>query len=157
MSLLLPSSPAINRFTGTLIGPDDDGYDTARRVYNGTIDRYPALIARCESVADVSAALAHAREHELEVAVRGGGHSAPGFGTSDGGIVIDLSPLKAIQVDPVRRIAWVQPGVVWGELDAATQEHGLAVTGGRVSSTRASGLPPRPRRGRLGREKGLAG
>src|SRR5918995_1856681 len=82
MSLLLPSSPAIHRFTGTLIGPDDEGYDSARRVYNGMIDRYPALIARCESVADVSAALAHAREHELEVAVRGGGHSAPGRSTA---------------------------------------------------------------------------
>ena len=133
MSLLLPSSaPTIHRFAGTLIGPDDDGYDAARRVHNGMIDRRPALIARCESVADVAAALAYAQAEELEVAVRAGTHAAPGFATTDGGLVIDLGPLKAIHVDPVRQIAWVQPGVLWGELDAATQEHGLAVTGGRV-------------------------
>jgi hypothetical protein len=156
MSLLLPSSPAIHRFTGTLIGPDDDGYDEARRVYNGMIDRYPALIARCESVADVSAAIVHARRHGMEIAVRGGSHSAPGFGTSDGGLVIDLGPLKGIQVDPARRIAWVQPGVVWGELDAATQEHGLAVTGGRVSSTGVSGFTIGSGSGWLERKMGLA-
>jgi hypothetical protein len=156
MSLLLPSSPAIHRFTGTLIGPDDDGYETARRVYNGMIDRHPALIARCESVADVSAALLHARQHGMEVAVRGGAHAAPGFGTTDGGMVIDLSPLKAIHVDPFRRIAWVQPGVVWGELDAATQEHGLAVTGGRVSSTGVSGFTLGSGSGWLERKMGLA-
>jgi hypothetical protein len=156
MSLLLPSSPAIHRFTGTLIGPDDGGYDEARRVYNGMIDRYPALIARCESVADVSAAIVHARRHGMEIAVRGGSHSAPGFGTSDGGLVIDLGPLKGIQVDPARRIAWVQPGVVWGELDAATQEHGLAVTGGRVSSTGVSGFTIGSGSGWLERKMGLA-
>jgi FAD binding domain/Berberine and berberine like len=156
MSLLLPSSPTIHRFAGTLIGPDDDGYDEARRVYNGMIDRYPALIARCESVSDVSAALLHAREHGMEVSVRGGAHAAPGFATSEGGIVIDLSPLKAIHVDPVRRIAWVQPGVVWGELDAATQEHGLAVTGGRVSSTGVSGFTLGSGSGWLERKMGLA-
>jgi len=156
MSLLLPASPAIHRFTGTLIGPDDDGYDAARRVYNGMIDRYPALIARCESVADVSAALLHAREHGLEISVRGGAHAAPGFATTEGGMVIDLGPLKAIQVDPVRRIAWVQPGVVWGELDAATQEHGLAVTGGRVSSTGVSGFTLGSGSGWLERKMGLA-
>jgi hypothetical protein len=156
MSLLLPSSPAIHRFTGTLIGPDDDGYDEARRVYNGMVDRYPALIARCESVADVSAAVVHARRHGMEIAVRGGAHSAPGFGTSDGGLVIDLGPLKAIQVDPARRIAWVQPGVVWGELDAATQEHGLAITGGRVSSTGVSGFTIGSGSGWLERKMGLA-
>jgi hypothetical protein len=156
MSLLLPSSPAIHRFTGTLIGPDDDGYDEARRVYNGMVDRYPALIARCESIADVSAAVVHARRYGMEIAVRGGAHSAPGFGTSDGGLVIDLGPLKAIQVDPARRIAWVQPGVVWGELDAATQEHGLAVTGGRVASTGVSGFTIGSGSGWLERKMGLA-
>ena len=156
MSLLLPSSPAIHRFTGTLIGPDDDGYDDARRVYNGMIDRYPTLIARCESVSDVSAALLHARRHGMEIAIRGGDHAAPGFGTSDGGMVIDLSPLNAIHVDPVRQIAWVQPGAVWGELDAATQEHGLAVTGGRVSSTGVSGFTLGSGSGWLERKMGLA-
>src|ERR687896_2720898 len=143
MSLLLPFAPSIHRFTGTLIRPEDDEYESARRVYNALVDRRPALIARCESVSDVAAALAHARAHGMEVAVRAGGHSAPGFATTDGGLVIDLSPLKAIRVDAVRRIAWVQPGVLWSELDAATQEHGLAVTGGRGSRTGAAGLPPR--------------
>ena len=156
MSLLLPSSPTIHRFAGTLIGPDDDGYDEARRVYNGMIDRYPALIARCESVSDVSAALLYAREHGMEVSVRGGAHAAPGFATSEGGLVIDLGPLKAIHVDPVRQIAWVQPGVVWAELDAATQEHGLAVTGGRVSSTGVSGFTLGSGSGWLERKMGLA-
>jgi FAD/FMN-containing dehydrogenase len=157
MALLLPSSvPAIHRFSGKLIGPDDDGYDEARRVYNGMIDRRPAFIARCESVADIAAALAYARTEGLEVAVRAGGHSAPGFATTDGGIVIDLTPLKAIHVDPVRRVAYVQPGVVWGELDTATQEHGLAVTGGRVSSTGVAGFTLGSGSGWLERKMGLA-
>jgi FAD/FMN-containing dehydrogenase len=157
MSLLLPSSvPTIHRFSGTLIGPDDDGYDAARSVYNGMIDRRPALIARCESVADIAAALRYARAAGLEVAVKAGGHAAPGFATTDGGVVIDLSPLKDIQVDPVRRIAWVQPGVLWGELDAATQEHGLAVTGGRVSSTGVAGFTLGSGSGWLERKMGLA-
>jgi FAD binding domain/Berberine and berberine like len=156
MSLLLPSSPAIHRFTGTLIGPDDVGYDDARRVYNGMVDRYPALIARCESVADVAAALLHARQHGMEVAVRGGGHAAPGFGTIDGGLLIDLGPLKAIHVDPARRVAWVQPGVLWSELDAATQEHGLAITGGRASSTGVAGFTLGSGSGWLERKMGLA-
>jgi FAD/FMN-containing dehydrogenase len=157
MSLLLPSSPpAIHRFSGTLIGPGDDGYDEARRVYNGMIDRRPALIARCESVSDIAAALAHARAEGLEVAVRAGGHSAPGFATTDGGIVIDLTPLKGIHIDPVRRIAYVQPGVLWGELDAAAQEHGLAVTGGRVSSTGVAGYTLGSGSGWLERKMGLA-
>ena len=152
----LPSRYSLHRFSGTLIGPDDDGYDAARRVYNGMIDRRPALIARCESVSDVAAALAHARAHGMEVAVRAGGHSAPGFATSEGGLVIDLGPLKGIHVDPVRRVAWVQPGVLWSELDAATQEHGLAVTGGRVSSTGVAGFTLGSGSGWLERKMGLA-
>jgi FAD binding domain/Berberine and berberine like len=157
MSLLLPSSaPSIPRFSGTVIGPDDDGYDDARRVHNGMIDRRPALIARCHSVPDVAAALAYARVQGLEVAVRAGGHAAPGFAMSEGGLVIDLSALKAVHVDPVRRIAWVQPGVLWGELDAATQEHGLAVTGGRASSTGVAGFTLGSGSGWLERKMGLA-
>jgi FAD/FMN-containing dehydrogenase len=155
MSLLLPA-PVIPRFEGALIGPDDDRYDEARRVFNGMIDRRPAVIARCESIADVAAALAHARANGLEVAVRGGGHSAAGFATCDGGLVIDLSPLRGIAVDPLRRIAWVQPGVVWTELDAATQEHGLAVTGGRVGSTGVAGFTLGSGSGWLERKMGLA-
>jgi FAD/FMN-containing dehydrogenase len=157
MSLLLPSSaPSIPRFTGTLIGPDDDGYDAGRRVYNDMIDRRPALIAMCETVPDVAAALAYARAEGLEVAVRAGGHAAPGFGTTEGGVLIDLTGLKAIHVDPARRITWVQPGVLWGELDAATQEHGLAVTGGRVSSTGVAGFTLGSGSGWLERKMGLA-
>jgi hypothetical protein len=157
MSLLLPSSaPAIPRFSGTLIGPDDVGYDEARRVHNQMIDRRPALIARCESVPDIAAALAYARREGMEIAVRAGSHSSPGFATSDGGLVIDLSPLKAIHVDAARQIAWVQPGVLWGELDAATQEHGLAVTGGRVSSTGVAGFTIGSGSGWLERKMGLA-
>jgi FAD/FMN-containing dehydrogenase len=157
MSLLLPAyQNPIPRFAGTVIGPGDDRYDDARGVYNAMIDRRPALIARCESVPDVAAALAYARREGLEVAVRAGGHSTPGFGTTDGGLVIDLGPLKRIEVDPVRRIAWVQPGVVWGELDAATQEHGLAVTGGRVSSTGVAGFTLGSGSGWLERRMGLA-
>jgi hypothetical protein len=120
------------------------------------IDRRPALIARCESVPDVAAALAYARAEGLEVAVRAGGHSAPGFATTDGGLVIDLGSLKDIQVDPARRIAWVAPGVLWSELDAATQEHGLAVTGGRVSSTGVAGFTLGSGSGWLERKMGLA-
>jgi FAD/FMN-containing dehydrogenase len=157
MSLLLPpSAPAIARFSGTLITPDDEGYDAARRVHNGMIDRRPALIAVCESIPDVAAALAHARAAGLEVAVRAGGHASPGFGTTDGGVLIDLGPLKAVHIDPARRIAWVQPGVLWGELDTATQEHGLAVTGGRVSSTGVAGFTLGSGSGWLERKMGLA-
>ncbi len=157
MSLLLPSSaPSIPRFNGTLIGPDDDGYEAARQVVNQMIDKRPALIARCETVQDGAAALAYARSEDLEVAVRAGSHSSPGFSTTDGGLVIDLTPLKAIHVDPARRIAWVQPGVLWGELDAATQEHGLAVTGGRVTSTGVAGFTIGSGSGWLERKMGLA-
>ena len=157
MSLLLPSSaPSIPRFSGTLLTPDDEGYDAALRVHNGMIDRRPALIAQCESVPDVAAALAYARAEGLEVAVRAGGHAAPGFGTTEGGIVIDLRAMKAIHIDAARRIAWVQPGVLWGELDAATQEHGLAVTGGRVTSTGVAGFTLGSGSGWLERKMGLA-
>src|SRR4029450_2463324 len=128
MSLLLPNAaPSIPRFNGTLIGPDDDGYEATRQVVNQMIDKRPALIAPREALQDAAAALAYARREDLEVAVRAGSHSSPGFATTDGGIVIDLTPLKAIHVDPARRVAWVQPGVLWGELDAATHEHGLAL------------------------------
>jgi FAD/FMN-containing dehydrogenase len=157
MSLLLPESAhPIARFAGTIIGPDDDGYDAARRVHNGMIDRRPALIAVCESISDIAAALAYARAEGLEVAVRAGGHASPGFGTTDGGVLVDLSELKAIHVDAARRIAWVQPGVLWGELDVATQEHGLAVTGGRVSSTGVAGFTLGSGSGWLERKMGLA-
>ena len=125
---------------GELIRPGDPAYDEARRVWNGSIDRYPALIARCTGVADVIAAIRFARAHGLLVAVRGGGHSFPGLSTNDGGIVIDLSPMRGIRVDPEARTARAQAGVLLGELDRETQAFGLAVTAGFVSHTGVAGL-----------------
>jgi FAD/FMN-containing dehydrogenase len=123
-----------------MLAPGDAGYDEARKVWNGAIDRRPALIARCSGVGDVVAALRHAREHDLQVAVRGGGHGIAGLAVCDGGLVVDLSPMRAIAVDPAARTARAQAGVLWGELDAATQEHGLATVGGIVTHTGIAGL-----------------
>ncbi len=108
------------RFAGTLIHPRDEGYEEARRVWNGSIDRYPALIARCSGTADVIAAMRFAQEQELLVAVRGGGHNIAGNGTCDGGMVIDLSPMKGVWVEPQARRARAQAGLVWRELDRET-------------------------------------
>lgn len=127
-------------FTGALVTPDDAGYDEARRIWNGKIDRRPAAVARCATSADVAAVVRWAGEHGALVAVRGGGHSAAGFSTCDGGVVIDLSPMKAIAVDPAGRRAEAGGGVTWGELDAATQPHGLAAPGGVFSRTGIAGL-----------------
>jgi FAD/FMN-containing dehydrogenase len=127
-------------FGGELLRVVDDGYDAARRVWNGNIDRRPAVIARCRGVADVQRALAFAVEHGLVVSVRGGGHSAPGYGTNDDGMVIDLGPMKGIRVDPAARVATAQGGVLWRELDRETQAFGLATTGGTVSNTGIAGL-----------------
>ncbi|MBS0451429.1 MAG: FAD-binding oxidoreductase [Proteobacteria bacterium] len=127
-------------FRGQLLQPADSGYEDARKVHNGLVDKRPALIARCHGVADVVAALELTRSLGLEVAVRGGGHNVAGRAVIDGGVVIDLSPMKGIRVDPQRRSAWAQGGVTWGELNRETQLHGLAVTGGVVSSTGIAGL-----------------
>ena len=142
-------------FGGSLLQPDDDGFDEARLVWNGLHDRHPALIARCTSAEDVVAAVNFARERALDVAVRGGAHSAPGYGTCDGGIVIDLAPMKGIAVDPSARTARAEAGLTWGEFDAATQEHGLAVTGGRFSTTGIAGLTLGSGSGWLERKCGL--
>ena len=128
------------RFRGELIRRDDSTYDGARRVWNGMIDRKPALIARCTAVADVLAAVRFARERELVVAVRGGGHNVAGTAVCDDGVVIDLSPMKAMWVDPVARTARAQPGLLWGEFDHETQPFGLATPGGIVTHTGISGL-----------------
>jgi hypothetical protein len=133
--LAVPVEDLATSFGGTLLQPGADGYDEARTVWNGLHDRRPALIAQCQSAADVVAAVNFARENDLLVSVRGGGHSAPGYATCDDGIVIDLSPMKGIEVDPEARTARADAGLTWGEFDAATQEHGLAVTGGRFSTT----------------------
>jgi FAD/FMN-containing dehydrogenase len=138
------SDAGINELRGTLRGRliqvGDDDYEQARRVWNGNIDRRPALVVRCAGVADVIAAVNFARGNNLLVAVRGGAHSAAGHGACDGGIVIDLSQMRGIWVDPHRRLARAQAGVVWSELDAETQAFGLATTGGVVSNTGISGL-----------------
>jgi len=128
------------RFCGELLGPSDAGYDQARRVHNGLIDKRPALVARCRAVADVVDALAMARELGLEVAVRGGGHNVAGRSTLDGGLVIDLSLMKGMRVDPRSRTAHAQGGLTWNEFNRETQLHGLATTGGVVSSTGIAGL-----------------
>jgi FAD/FMN-containing dehydrogenase len=129
-----------SQFTGELIRPDDPGYDKARALFNGMIDRRPALIARCTGSEDVRAALEHAREEGLIVAVRGGGHSTAGYSCCDEGIVIDTGPMKSVDIDVEGRRGRFGAGLTWGELDAATQEHGLAVTGGRVTHTGVAGL-----------------
>jgi FAD/FMN-containing dehydrogenase len=127
-------------FRGQLVRPGDTSYDEHRRIWNGSIDRNPALIARCRGVADVIAAVTFARRTGLPVALRGGGHSFPGLSTCDGGIVIDLSPMKGIRVDPQARTARAQAGVLLGELDRETQAFGLAVPAGIVTTTGLAGL-----------------
>jgi hypothetical protein len=127
-------------FQGELVVPADPSYDEQRRVWNGSIDRSPALIARCASVADVVAALQFSRDAELELAIRSGGHSFPGLSVCDGGLVVDLRAMNAISVDPEARTARVQAGALIGELDRATQEFGLAVPAGIVTHTGVAGL-----------------
>jgi FAD/FMN-containing dehydrogenase len=130
----------IEGFAGTVLRPGDSHYDDARAVFNGAIDRHPALIARAHSAGDVAAAIAHGREHGLPIAVRAGGHSGAGFGVLDDGLVIDVRPIQHVEVDLRARTARVGAGLTWGRLDAATQAHGLAVTGGRISDTGVAGL-----------------
>lgn len=128
------------QFTGDIITPSDAGYDVARRVWNVMIDRKPALVVRPRTVADVQAAVACARDGLMPLAIRGGAHGISGAGTCDAGLVIDFSSMKSVTLDPVRRIARAEPGVKWTELDAATQAHGLATTGGTVGDTGIAGL-----------------
>jgi FAD/FMN-containing dehydrogenase len=125
---------------GPVILPADPGYDEARAIWNGAIDRHPGCIACCTGVADVVAAVGFARERELLVAVRSGGHGVGGHSLCEGGLVIDLSPMKGIRVDPVARTARAEAGVLWGELDRETQLHGLATVGGIVTHTGIAGL-----------------
>ena len=135
-------------FTGAILWPGDDAYEDARKVHNGMIDRRPALIARCLGTADVVAAVNCARENELDVAVRGGGHNVAGNAVCDDGLMIDLSLMKGIHIDPNARTAQAQPGLTWAEFNRETQVHGLATTGGmnlldrhrRVDARRRSGL-----------------
>ena len=142
-------------FSGEIVREGDEGYDEARKVWNGHFDRRPGLVALCRSVADVQAAVNFGRENGLTVAVRSGGHSAQGYGTWDDALVIDLAQMKDIEVDPGTRTVRAQAGLTWGEFDAATQEHGLAVTGGRFSTTGIAGLTLGSGSGWLERRCGL--
>ncbi len=128
------------KFSGQLIQPPDAGYEDARRVHNGLVDKRPLLIARCRSVADIVDVVQAARELQLEVAVRGGGHNVAGRATIDGGVVIDLSQMKGLHVDARDRTARAQGGLTWHEFNRETQLHGLATTGGVVSTTGIAGL-----------------
>jgi hypothetical protein len=143
-------------FRGELVLPGDPTYDEHRKVWNGSIDRRPALIARCTGVADVIAAVRFARQTEMLLAVRGGGHSFPGHSVCDGGILIDMGPMRGIRVDPKARTARVQAGALWGELDRETQAFGLATTGGIVTHTGVAGLTLGGGIGWLHRKHGLS-
>jgi len=142
-------------FRGALLRPGEEGYDEARRIWNGAIDRRPALIARCAGADDVVAAVRFARERDLLVSVRGGGHSIAGHSVCDGGLMIDLSLMKSIRVDPSARTARAAGGVLWAEFDRATQPFGLATTGGIISHTGIGGLTLGGGLGHLMRKHGL--
>jgi FAD/FMN-containing dehydrogenase len=142
-------------FRGALLRPGEEGYEEARRVWNGTIDRRPALIARCAGADDVVCAVRFAREHDLRIAVRGGGHAVAGHAVCDDGIMIDLSLMKTTRVDPGARTMRAAAGLLWGELDRATQRFGLATTGGIISHTGIAGLTLGGGLGHLMRKVGL--
>jgi FAD/FMN-containing dehydrogenase len=127
-------------FSGTILTAEDAGYDDARRVHNGLIDKHPSVIARCLNTADIVDAVNYGRDEGLEISVKGGGHNPAGKAVTDGGLMIDLSLMKGIHVDPSAKTARAQGGVNWGEFNRATALHGLAVTGGAVSSTGIAGL-----------------
>ena len=129
-----------SRVHGDVIGTEDEAYEEARHVYNAMIDRRPAMIVRAANVGDVIAAVNLARENGLDLAVRGGGHSVPGFGTCDGGVVIDLSRMRGVRVDPASATARAEGGATWGDFNAATYPFGLATTGGIISTTGVAGL-----------------
>jgi FAD/FMN-containing dehydrogenase len=125
---------------GPAVTPGDAAYEEARAVYNGMIDRRPAVVVRCADAGDVMAAVNYARAQGADLSIRGGGHSAPGFGTNDGGVVIDLSPMKGIRVDPKAKTVRAQGGCTWGDLNHAAHAFGLATTGGIISTTGIAGL-----------------
>ena len=147
---------AIDGFEGTLIGPDDEGYDAHRELWNGMVDRRPALIALCTSAADVAAAIRHGRDQGLEIGVRCGGHSVLGLSVPQDGLMIDLRPMGGVRVDPDARRAVVGGGAVLRSLDQAAQAHGLATTAGNVSHTGVGGLTLGGGMGWLARQAGLS-
>ncbi|HEY9504460.1 MAG TPA: FAD-binding oxidoreductase [Gemmatimonadales bacterium] len=129
-----------SRLRGTLIRPGDPGYDDARSVWNGMIDRHPSLVIRCLGVGDVVAAVEFVREHGLALTIKGGGHNISGLAVADGAVMLDMSPMRAVRVDPVARLAWAQAGCLLGDVDRETQLHGLAAPLGFVSTTGIAGL-----------------
>jgi FAD/FMN-containing dehydrogenase len=143
------------RFAGEVVAPDDPSYDTARSVWNGAIDRRPAVIARCKTADDVAAAIGLARENSMELSVRGGGHSFAGFAVADDAVMIDLSAMRDVSVDPGTRRARCGGGTTWADLDGATQAHALAVPGGFISHTGVAGLTLGGGMGWLTRKAGL--
>ena len=151
-----PSRSFAGKFQGELIQPGDPDYDEARQVWNGMIDRRPALVARCRGVADVVACVRFAADHGLLLAVRGGGHNVAGFGTCDGGLVIDLSAMRGVRVDPERRTARAEGGATWADLDRETQVFGLAAPGGIFSKTGIAGLTLGGGQGWLRRTHGMS-
>src|SRR6185436_7877463 len=144
------------RFHGELVRPDSANYDSARKVWNGMIDRRPACIARCRTTADVQAAIRFARDNSLPIAIRGGGHNAAGLAVVDGGLVIDLSEMREVVVDAAKRTARAGGGTTWGDFDRATAAHGLATTGGAISTTGIGGLTLGGGLGWLMRSYGMA-
>ena len=128
------------RVSGRVLRPADDGYDAARRVHNGLVDRAPAVIVRCRSAADVAAGVRFARAAGLDISVRGGGHNVAGRAVADDAVMIDLAEMKGTEVDAEARTVRAEGGLTWAELNGATAEHGLAVTGGAISTTGIAGL-----------------
>ena len=139
MTVTVPEE-LVGAFNGSLVMPDDAGYDDVRRVHNGLIDKRPGVIARCHNVADVRDAVVFGRDSGLEISVRGGGHNVAGRAVTDGGLMIDLSLMRGVDVDPARRRARAQGGVTWNEYNRATNAYGQATTGGVISSTGVAGL-----------------
>ncbi|GAA0459613.1 FAD-linked oxidase [Paractinoplanes deccanensis] len=141
---------------GAVLRPGDDGYDAARRVWNGAIDRRPMVILRCAGAADVAAGVRYAVRAGIELSIRSTGHNVTGRAVSDGGLTLDLSGMDGLRIDPERRAAVAGPGVLWGDFDRRAQEHGLATTGGRISTTGVAGLTLGGGFGWLMRRCGLA-
>ena len=152
---VLDTSSLAAGFRGRLIGPQDNDYDDARALYNAMIDKKPALIAKCANVADVIAAVKFGRQHDLDTAIRGGGHNGPGLASVDDGLVIDLSPMNGIRIDPQAKTARVEPGCTWGDIDHATHAFGLATVSGVLSTTGVGGLTLGGGHGYLTRKYGL--
>src|SRR3972149_3066422 len=144
------------RVRGEVITPGDEGYEEARKVFNAMIDRRPRVVVRCANAGDVIASVDFARENRLDLAVRGGGHSVPGFGTCDDGVVVDLSRMRSVRVDPRARTARAEGGATWGDFNHATNAFGLATTGGVVSTTGIAGLTLGGGIGHLARGIGLS-